>query len=360
MQAQSVRFRVPVEGDLGTDVIVVNHVDHDTTQGKVRDYRCDVYTYDGHDGTDFVLRSFRAMDAGVAVLAAADGVVIAAIDSLYDRNKVSVVERGFGNYVALRHADGYVTYYAHIRTGSAKVVMGQHVRAGDALALVGSSGNSTDPHVHFEVLRRTDPFGGACADNKSLWEDQLTIDRTYKLLDHGITTWPPLLDTIRERPPNTRVIDTAANTITAWSLQSGVSKGDEFSVSWFMPSGAKWFDYQYTSELTTNYMYWWSFIDYTKGTMPSGDWVAVMSVKGAVVSRDTFAMPAVVSVDEESHKPHPIIEHTPDIVITNLLGEQVGTDIRHLPNGTYVAAAPGWRRSVQLVIRDGVVFGVSY
>ena len=62
--AQTLRFSTPVAGTLGKDVFLVNHVDHDTTQGEFRNYNCKPYTYDGHDGTDFVLKSFRHMDSG--------------------------------------------------------------------------------------------------------------------------------------------------------------------------------------------------------------------------------------------------------------------------------------------------------
>lgn len=57
----------------------------------------------------------------------------------------------WGNYVAIKHADGLTTLYAHCSRNLVKV--GQRVQQGQTIALVGTTGNSTGPHVHFEVNR---------------------------------------------------------------------------------------------------------------------------------------------------------------------------------------------------------------
>ena len=66
---------------------------------------------------------------------------------------------GYGMLVKLRHADGTVTLYGHINT--ALVSVGERVMAGDQIATMGNRGNSTGPHLHFEVLQggteRIDP-----------------------------------------------------------------------------------------------------------------------------------------------------------------------------------------------------------
>jgi len=56
---------------------------------------------------------------------------------------------GFGNVIEIRHADGYVTRYAHNKEN--KVSEGDMVNKGQLVALLGSSGRSSGPHVHFEV-----------------------------------------------------------------------------------------------------------------------------------------------------------------------------------------------------------------
>ncbi len=58
---------------------------------------------------------------------------------------------GHGRIIDIDHGDGYVTRYAH--NAKNKVVAGQRVARGDVVALLGSSGRSTGPHVHFEVMR---------------------------------------------------------------------------------------------------------------------------------------------------------------------------------------------------------------
>ena len=97
-----------------------------------------------HGGIDL------ANSIGTPILAAADGVVIDAGPTA-----------GYGTWVKLRHSDGTVTLYGHI--SAVLVDIGQRVWAGDQIATMGNRGNSTGPHLHFEVLLngtdRVDPVG---------------------------------------------------------------------------------------------------------------------------------------------------------------------------------------------------------
>ena len=89
-----------------------------------------------------------ANSIGTPIVAVSDGVVIEAGPAA-----------GYGALVKLRHADGTVTLYGHIN--STLVGVGQRVMAGDQIATMGNRGNSTGPHLHFEVLQggtqRIDP-----------------------------------------------------------------------------------------------------------------------------------------------------------------------------------------------------------
>lgn len=87
-----------------------------------------------HKGMDFTGK------AGSDVVAVADGVVTWA----GDRN-------GYGNLIEINHGKGFVTRYGH--NNKMLVQVGDRVRQGQAIALMGSSGRSTGPHVHFEVIR---------------------------------------------------------------------------------------------------------------------------------------------------------------------------------------------------------------
>jgi murein DD-endopeptidase MepM/ murein hydrolase activator NlpD len=79
-----------------------------------------------------------ANSIGTPILAAADGVVVE-----------SGPASGFGLWVRILHSDGTTTVYGHINRSL--VAEGQKVRAGQKIAEMGNRGNSTGPHLHFEV-----------------------------------------------------------------------------------------------------------------------------------------------------------------------------------------------------------------
>jgi murein DD-endopeptidase MepM/ murein hydrolase activator NlpD len=91
-----------------------------------------------HQGVDF------APGAGTAIGAVADGTVI----------KVQANDGGFGNDVWIQHdVDGkqFVSVYGHMLDNSFQVVQGEKVKVGQTVGLVGSTGNSTGPHLHLEI-----------------------------------------------------------------------------------------------------------------------------------------------------------------------------------------------------------------
>jgi murein DD-endopeptidase MepM/ murein hydrolase activator NlpD len=95
-----------------------------------------------HKGVDF------AGAAGSKIVAVAAGVVTWAGE-----------RSGFGKLIEINHGDGYVTRYAH--NEKTLVSVGETVKRGEPVALMGSTGRSTGPHVHFEVLkngRQVDPL----------------------------------------------------------------------------------------------------------------------------------------------------------------------------------------------------------
>ena len=98
----------------------------------------------GHPGIDL------AAPFGTPIYAAAEG------DVLYWGPA-----QGFGNWIVLQHAGGVETVYGHMRYDELLVGPTAHVKAGQLIARVGSEGNSTGPHLHFEVRInnvRTDPI----------------------------------------------------------------------------------------------------------------------------------------------------------------------------------------------------------
>jgi len=99
-------------------------------------------TVHGHNGSDF------AGKIGTPVLAAAGGTVRVAKSSGYNF--------GYGNYIIVTHANGSETVYAHL--SRVLVSQGQPVGQGTQIGAVGSSGNSTGPHLHFEIRGAYNPW----------------------------------------------------------------------------------------------------------------------------------------------------------------------------------------------------------
>jgi len=60
----------------------------------------------------------------------------------------------YGNLIRIRHADGYETRYAHLKSFRRGIYRGKHVKKGQVIAYVGTTGRSTGPHLHFELRKR--------------------------------------------------------------------------------------------------------------------------------------------------------------------------------------------------------------
>ena len=96
----------------------------------------------GHNGIDI------ASALGTPIIASAGGKIIIA--------KGSGWNGGYGNYVVISHANGMQTLYAHLN--SVKVSVGDNVSKGDTIGTMGTTGQSTGVHLHFEVRGGTNPF----------------------------------------------------------------------------------------------------------------------------------------------------------------------------------------------------------
>jgi murein DD-endopeptidase MepM/ murein hydrolase activator NlpD len=196
-----IRLRLPIanpDGDFLYDFVV--GVDHDPVEHGGLGYEClsydgelsFPYCYDQHTGTDYLLGGgFELMDEEIVwVVAAADGTVIDTEDGNYDRchadaSTGSIDCDGYpmqANYVKLEHAGGYQTWYWHLKTDTLQVAVGDPVGCGDRLGLVGSSGISSMPHLHFGVRSPNDevidPYAGPESQPESFWVKQ---DSLYDL-----------------------------------------------------------------------------------------------------------------------------------------------------------------------------------
>jgi len=88
-----------------------------------------------HKGVDY------AAPQGTQVYAAASGVV-----------EKRYLSESYGNYIRIRHNNGFSTAYAHLHTIDSDLKEGSVVTRGQKIATVGSTGRSTGPHLHFEVI----------------------------------------------------------------------------------------------------------------------------------------------------------------------------------------------------------------
>ncbi len=170
--------------------VISAYVDHDATAG-IKDFNCGSNTYDTHRGTDISIfpYNFLKMDNNlVQVIAAAAGTILFKSDGNFDKN--CIANNLTANYIIIQHADGSQANYWHMKKNSlTSKVVGQTVAAGEFLGIVGSSGSSSGPHLHFEVwsgstiATRIDPFAGACntLNSASWWSSQKPYKETSLL-----------------------------------------------------------------------------------------------------------------------------------------------------------------------------------
>ena len=107
--------------------------------------------------------SYRAF--GAKVLAVSDGIVRETLDGVPENVPDAVIRAVpitpatvSGNYVLLDLGNGAFAVYAHLQPGSLTVRKGDRVRQGQKLALVGNTGNSSEPHLHFHIADRPAPL----------------------------------------------------------------------------------------------------------------------------------------------------------------------------------------------------------
>lgn len=161
-----------------------NFVDHDTGYpNKLQDYNCGTRTYDesdgyNHTGTDFYTWPFwwyQFENDLSEVVASAPGNIIYKHDGEFDMS--CDFNDNQWNAVYIEHSDGSTSWYGHLKKGTlTSKNVGETVAAGEYLGVVGSSGNSTGPHLHFEVYDNNDnlvdPFSGDCNPGSSWWQNQ--------------------------------------------------------------------------------------------------------------------------------------------------------------------------------------------
>jgi hypothetical protein len=250
--AQGIQLGLPIACEPGRTCYIQNYRDVDPS-ASARDYKCGTLTYDGHNGTDFRLPSLASQKAGVEVLASASGRVLRTRDGAPDgafrksaREAVRDVE--CGNGVVIEHAEQWETQYCHLASGSLQVKPGDLVKSGQPLGLVGLSGLTEYPHLHFTVRHGgaiADPFayGAApktCGGGEFLWHPTLHAQLAYQervILNAGFTSSTVTMDLIEDGKAGGELPSASAPAIVAFVRAIGLKAGD---VQWLAvkdPSG---------------------------------------------------------------------------------------------------------------------------
>ena len=278
---------------------ISNFVDQDTTYpNHLLDYNCGNRTYDladgyNHSGTDIALWPFwwYKMDSSqVKIIAGAAGTIIYKNDGNFDHNCNPPTTADW-NAVYVQHADGSVAWYGHMKNGSlTNKAVGQTVAAGEYLGLVGSSGYSTGPHLHFEVYdpnnHLIDPFSGNCnsLNSNSWWVNQ----RPY--YDSGINALRTQSDTVvfpncpQQEIPNEQTYFCSGQDIYFSDYYRDQQAGQTSQYKVFRPDNSIWQQWSNTNTAYYNASYW--YWNYTlPSAAPSGTWKFQVIYNGQTYER---------------------------------------------------------------------------
>ncbi len=236
----------PQAGTLYRDLFHNNYVDVDVHTAGVLDFACTNHAYNGHRGHDSDLRSFAEQDIGVPVYAVDDGVVVARHDGEFDRNTQANGQPA--NYVVVQHASGITTRYWHLKNGSVLPVSGQPVERGEQLGLTASSGNSTGPHLHFEVQSlggsAYETMSGPCNPEASGWAEQWEIDRGFLVRDFGFVRGRigDFYDGPPDAFPRSNHVDFSDTIVSYWMQGLNIPADSTYRFRFIAPSGGVGFD----------------------------------------------------------------------------------------------------------------------
>ena len=291
---------LPIDCAPGADCWVLRYVDHDPGPG-VRDHMCGVLSGDGHKGTDIAIRDLAAMAAGVEVRAAAAGVVDALRDGMADVSvdqvgREAVGGKECGNGIRLAHGDGWTTWYCHLRRGSLMVKQGDRVTTGQPLALVGLSGDTSFPHLHFDVRhgeRVIDPFVGAeradCGlGARPLWAAEVVYQLAYRpvlLTSVGFATAAPDKEDVRRGWHGLRALPVASPALVLWVEGYWVEAGDRVSFRLRGPDGGSVVDH--AIEIERSQQRWLGFAGAARpgAAWPAGTYAGEVVLERVVADR---------------------------------------------------------------------------
>ena len=273
-------------GQSGAQWVMGNYVDLDPAVGTMLDYAggidADAKSYDNHLGIDVGVPSFRAMDNNFPILAGDDGTVIGLHDGEPDRNTSCV---GLWNYVEILHPDGWRTVYGHLKRNSVAVSVGQKVQAGDTLGVVGSSGCSTAPHLHLEVIN---PSGESVSPfQEGLFRDPPAYDTPISLMESVVRSdIPDEFEDFLDPPPDTTSA-AAGSSIALTVCLAGGRAGDVIRARVLDGLGNTFAETELIFDRVhrQSYWYWWC-----ASRSPTGLWRFEIRLNGVLVGTHTLSV----------------------------------------------------------------------
>lgn len=271
---QEIQLQWPVKQGVNFDewepIGISNYVDLESNYpDQLLDYNCGTRTYDtqngyNHKGTDIFSWPFawRKMDHNqLEIIAAAPGTIIYKQEEHSDKS--CTFNSNPWNAVYVEHADGSIAWYGHLKKGSlTSKEVGHEVVVGEFLGVMGSSGNSTGPHLHFELYDAAgnliDPFLGNCnpTTNQSWWENQPDYlqSRISNLMTHYA---PPQFGCYEDESPNMSVNFAVQNTIYFATYFRDQLEGVASYHRLLMPDGSEYVNWESLPNQFYAASYWW-------------------------------------------------------------------------------------------------------
>ena len=280
---------------------ISNYVDHNPSfsgdhNDFIQDWNCGGRSYDtgsgyNHRGIDIFSWPFgwiKTNNDEVEIIAAEEGLIIFKEDGNADTS-CDFCNNCDWNAVYLQHSDGTVSWYGHMKKFSlTSKNQGDMVSKGEYLGIMASSGNSTGPHLHFEVWENSsytklvDPYAGNCNDlngNTSAWENQEDYRvPTINLITTGLVP-PAPAGCPNEWNPNENSQFYPGDNIFLAGYYRDQLNNTTATYQLIRPDGTVYLEWQQTFDSSFNASWWW-FNRTLVSVVPEGEWTYKVSYLG--------------------------------------------------------------------------------